>query len=391
MKASPSFGMLARMRILYGVVGEGMGHATRSRVVLAHLLANGHEVKVVVSGRAHAFLRERLQNHANLQIEEIEGLTLRYFDNRLDKSASLFENLKNSPKALAKNIEVYRRVAEHGFRPELVISDFESWAALYALNHFVPVISIDNMQIINRCRHDPEVIGARDWNYRLARLAVKSKIPGAYHYLITSFFYPPVRKKRTTLVPPIVRAEIASARREPQNHVLVYQTASQNDALLATLKTLPYEFRVYGLRRAAQEGNVTLREFSESGFVEDLRSARAVLSGGGFSLLSEAVSLGVPALSVPVEQQFEQQLNARYLQHLGYGEWAEHFTAPVIERFLQNVPRYESTLSALPKFDNSMLFACLDELLERRARGEKRPITLDSPALGKWSGATAAT
>ena len=38
------------MRILYGVVGEGMGHATRSRVVLEHVLSQGHEVQVVVSG-----------------------------------------------------------------------------------------------------------------------------------------------------------------------------------------------------------------------------------------------------------------------------------------------------------------------------------------------------
>ena len=375
------------MRILYGVVGEGMGHATRSRVVITHLLETGHEVKVVVSGRAHDFLRERLQGHSNLQIEEIEGLTLRYFENRLDKSESLFENLRKSPKALAKNIEVYRRVAEQGFRPEIVISDFESWAAFYALNHRLPVISIDNMQIINRCRHDSNVIGDRDWNYRLARLAVKSKIPGAYHYLVTSFFYPKVRKKRTTLVPPIVRPEISSARRERGEHVVVYQTASKNDALLATLEALPYEFRVYGLRRSAQEGNVTLREFSETGFVDDLRTARALLSGGGFSLLSEAVTLGVPTLSVPVEQQFEQQLNARYLQHLQYGEWTERFTAAAIERFLENAPRYEARLAALPKHDNSMLFACLDELLERHARGEKRPITLSAPALGKWSGA----
>ena len=29
------------MRVLYGVVGEGMGHATRSRVVLEHLLEEG--------------------------------------------------------------------------------------------------------------------------------------------------------------------------------------------------------------------------------------------------------------------------------------------------------------------------------------------------------------
>jgi UDP:flavonoid glycosyltransferase YjiC (YdhE family) len=31
------------MRILYGVVGEGMGHATRSRVVLEELVKE-HEV-----------------------------------------------------------------------------------------------------------------------------------------------------------------------------------------------------------------------------------------------------------------------------------------------------------------------------------------------------------
>lgn len=42
------------MRILYGVAGEGMGHATRSRVVIDHLTRH-HEVEVVVSGRAHDY------------------------------------------------------------------------------------------------------------------------------------------------------------------------------------------------------------------------------------------------------------------------------------------------------------------------------------------------
>ena len=46
------------MRILYGVVGEGMGHAMRSGVVLDHLTKN-HEVQVVVSGRAHDYLVKR--------------------------------------------------------------------------------------------------------------------------------------------------------------------------------------------------------------------------------------------------------------------------------------------------------------------------------------------
>ena len=34
-------------RIVYGVSGEGSGHSSRARVVLEHLVREGHEVKVV--------------------------------------------------------------------------------------------------------------------------------------------------------------------------------------------------------------------------------------------------------------------------------------------------------------------------------------------------------
>jgi uncharacterized protein (TIGR00661 family) len=373
------------VRILYGVVGEGMGHATRSRVVLEHLLRAGHEVRVVVSGRAHRFLTERLTGYANVSIEEIHGLTLSYFGNSLDRSKSLFENLRKAPKGLKKNVKVYQRVAESGFLPELVISDFESWAALYALNHRVPVVSIDNMQIINRCRHDADVTSGKGFDFDLARLAVKIKMPGAYHYLATSFFFPEVRKKYTTLVPPILRPEVILAKREPGSHVLVYQTSPTNTSLIPTLKKLPYRFRVYGMGREGQEGNVTLCGFSEPGFLEDLRTARAAVAGGGFSLLSEAVSLKVPLLSVPVAHQYEQELNARYLEKLGYGAWARKLELEPLQQFLERVDVYQDTLQSYPSRDNSVLFACVDELVERARRGEDRPVRLDADAPGKFS------
>lgn len=374
------------MRILYGVVGEGMGHATRSRVILEHLVRRGHQIKVVVSGRAHRFLTERLAQHSAVSVEEIHGLSLAYSGNRVDKSASLTRNLKGAAKGVRKNLEVYRRVAESGFEPELVISDFESWAALYALNHFLPVISIDNMQVINRCKHDAGVAGKKSQPYRVAKLAVKSKIPGAYHYLVSSFFFPPVRKKRTTLVPPILRPEVLAARREPGEHVLVYQTAAANEQLISVLNQLPYQFRLYGMGREGHQGNVNLRAFSETGFVDDLRSARAVIAGGGYSLMSEAVHLGVPVFSVPVEQQFEQELNARYLAHLGYGDWATHFERSKLEAFLARTTEYSAALAAYPRQSNDMLFALVDELIERRARGESRPVRLDSASMGSYPG-----
>ncbi len=268
----------------------------------------------------------------------------------------------------------------------MVISDFESWAALYGTRHGVPVISIDNMQIINRCRHDKALVRAKGFDFEVARLAVRMKIPKGYHYLITSFFFPPVQKKYTTLIPPILRPEVAGLKWEPQSHVLVYQTQTTNQALVPTLKQLPFRFRVYGLGREGSDGNVTLCPFSEQKFLEDLSTARAVVCGGGFSLLAEAVSLGIPTLSIPVVGQYEQELNARYLDALGYGASAPRFEGRAIAAFLERCPEYQAALggSRLPR-DNAMLFACVDELMGRVERGEARRPRLDSPALGKWT------
>jgi uncharacterized protein (TIGR00661 family) len=345
------------MRIVYGVVGEGMGHATRSRVVLEHLLAEGHTLRVVVSGRAFKFLSERFRDRPNIEVHEIRGFHLRYEGNSVEVGRSVLSNLGEAPKNLVKNIRVWRELVHDDFAAQAVVSDFESWAFFYGLNHFVPVISIDNMQILNRCEHPSAVTD--DPDFQLAKAAVKAKLPGAYHYIITTFFYPPVRKDRTTLVPPILRPEIRAAVREPGEHVLVYQTATANDALVPMLQSLPYAFRLYGMGREGTAGNVTMRAFSETGFVEDLRTARAVIAGGGFSLMGEAVHLRVPMFSVPIEGQYEQVLNARYLAELGYGAWGERFERDRLADFLEHAP---AETGYRPQ-DDSLLFGTLDRLL----------------------------
>ncbi len=374
------------MRILYGVVGEGMGHATRSRVVLELLLKAGHDVRVVVSGRAHDFLRTSFAGRAGIAIEAIHGLHLDYEGNALDLSESVRKNLEAAPQGLLKNIAVYQRVAEDGFRPEVVVSDFESWAYLYGLNHRLPVVSIDNMQVINRAAHEPEVVGEGGLDPWLAKMAVKVKLPGAYHYLVTSFFFPPVCKKRTTLIPPILRPEILAAKREPGAHVLVYQTAAANTELIPTLNKLPYQFRLYGMRRQGQEKNVTLCDFSPTGFVDDLRTARAVIAGGGYSLMGEAVHLHVPMLSVPIEGQFEQELNARYLTHLGYGNWTRTLTVEAVEAFLAATDQHAQALMRYTPRDNQMLAECVNELLDSVAAKAPRPTRLQSANLGAYAG-----
>jgi uncharacterized protein (TIGR00661 family) len=352
------------MRILYGVVGEGMGHATRSRVLLDELVKH-HEVHIVVSGRAQQYLEKRFEN-----VHGIWGLTIAYEGNSVRSWQTLLKNVKGAVTGWPQNIRKYFELAE-SFEPDVVISDFESFSYLFARNHFLPVISVDNMQIINRCKHEPSVLAGFEDSFELTKSIVKSKLPGAFHYLITTFFQPPVRKERTTLLPSILRPEILAAKPERGEHLLVYQTATTNTALPEILQRAKLPCRIYGLRRDLQadviEGNLTYRPFSEAGFIDDLRTARAVIAGGGYTLMSEAVYLRKPLLSIPVEGQFEQVLNARYLEELGYGAYASELTEARLSAFLAKLPFCEEALQGYTQDGNTKMVAALNEQLARAA------------------------
>src|SRR3954470_16391385 len=140
------------MKILYGVVGEGMGHAMRSRVILEHLLAHEHDVEIMASGRAVDFLAKHFAG-----VNRIHGLHMIYEENRVRPMKTLWSNVTTGAAGLPKNIAAYFELIT-SFRPDAVISDFESWTYLYGKTHRLPVLSIDNMQIINRCTLPPEVV-----------------------------------------------------------------------------------------------------------------------------------------------------------------------------------------------------------------------------------------
>jgi uncharacterized protein (TIGR00661 family) len=353
------------MRILYGVVGEGMGHAIRSRVVLEHLIGRGHSVEIMASGRAEGFLARQFSG-----VNAIHGLHMISEDNRVRRGKTLLSNIVKGIAGLPKNIRAYFELIDD-FEPQVVISDFESWTYSYGKLHDLPVFSIDNMQIINRCTHPPEILEGARAEFELTRAFVKSKLPFCEHYLITSIVRPPIRKERTSLFPPILRPEVLGAERRRGDHVLVYQTGEGFDDLARLLDESGFECRVYGMKRDLEDdlvdGNVRHRPFSETGFVDDLASARAVIASAGFTLMGEAVYLGVPMLAIPLGNQFEQRLNARYLEHEGYGRAAESLTdRAVLASFIDRLPQYEEKLAGFEHDRNQSLFAAIDKLLAGR-------------------------
>jgi uncharacterized protein (TIGR00661 family) len=350
------------VRILYGVQGEGMGHAMRAEVVLEELVRH-HEVRVVASGRAFQHLAE-----SRPHVHEIWGLSFAKDGAEIRMLQSLIQNLGWAASGWPRDLRKYFRLAEE-FMPDLVISDFESFVVLFAQRHRKPIVSLDNVQMIDRCKHDGELLkGYRD-DFHVARAYVATKVPRAFQYLITTFFYPPLRRKRTMLVPSIVRSEIVAASPERGDHLLVYWAG--DETVPKILKAGGVPCRIYGMGGAVQEervdGVLTFRPFSPDGFVDDLRTCRGLITGGGFTLLSEAVYLRKPILSIPLAGQAEQQLNARYLARLGYGAWAPALTAEVLESFLEGLPAFEEALSAYQQDGNGVALAALEEQLEAAA------------------------
>jgi UDP-N-acetylglucosamine:LPS N-acetylglucosamine transferase len=61
-------------------------------------------------------------------------------------------------------------------------------------------------------------------------------------------------------------------------------------------------------------------------------------------VLSEVVYLGKPVLSVPLRGQFEQLMNARYLDREGFGMCAPTVDARVLSAFLDGLDRCHDRL-----------------------------------------------
>lgn len=355
------------MKILYGVTGEGMGHAMRSRVVLEHLVGAGHDLQIMASGRACDFLSKRFA-----EVNRIHGFHMILEENRVRIGKTAWSNILAGVLGLPQNIKAYFDLISD-FEPELVISDFESWSYLYAKHRRLPILSIDNMQLLHRCVIPDDIIGDQQVSFQLTKAFVKSKLPGCDGYFITSFFRPEVRKPDTMLFPPILRPEILEAKRAATTgeHLLVYQSG-RYEALEDALRDAGVPARIYGMRPGATEderdGELWYRPFSEAGFVTDLATCRGVIAGGGFTLMGEAVYLGKPMLSVPLAGQIEQYVNARYLEREGFGKFAPSLDDPaVLADFLAQLPRYEHQLAGYHQERNRELLRSLDRFLHHAA------------------------
>jgi uncharacterized protein (TIGR00661 family) len=343
--------------ILYGVNGEGSGHSTRAKEVITHLRQRGHNLHVVSFDRGLRNLRE------SFPVEEIFGLQLAYVNNRVRYKRTVASNLMKAPRAARSLKQLSRLVDEQGI--DVVVTDFEPLTCHTGHRKGLPVIAIDNQHALTNTRLSLPRGYQRD--AAAVRLLTRIMTPRADAYLVLSFFPAPIKRKNTFLFPPIVRREVLSTIPQTGDYALVYVTSPAKE-LAALLRQVRCKFIAYGFGAEGQEGNITFKKPSMDGFLRDLAGARAVIANAGFSLVSEALHLGKPYLAIPVRNQFEQTLNAYYVDKLGYGAWWKELSREKIDSFLFNLPVYTENLQSYPRAGNGALLAKMDELISTLTR-----------------------
>ena len=344
------------MKILYGVNGEGLGHAMRSAVVGEHLASRGHCVTYACGrGRASKYLSR------SGAVALVPSFGSKMVNNKVRPLATLISNL---PAAALSNLSPIFLAGLP--RPDVVISDFEPCVARYAKMFGIPLLSIGNIEFISRCAHPTSVVDRASAS--LALPIVENVVPGAQHYFVTTFANAPLRKMRTSLHLPILRPEILNMARHglAEDTVIVYFNDKTNfKNVIRCLQAVPSQrFNVYGspARGMVNLGNVKLYPMSD-GFMSDLIHSKAVIGGAGFTLLTEALYNKKPMLAVPFQGHFEQIINANYLHELGYGSTCSVLTPEAVASFLKRTDDFAERLSTVKHDNNHEILSQLDSML----------------------------
>jgi uncharacterized protein (TIGR00661 family) len=372
------------MRIAYGVMGYGRGHATRTASVLPALM-QGHEITVYAGGDAYEVLAPQFPT------VRIPVIGYRYnargghsFPRTIADNLAPMSDLLFGGQGMAS---VEREFLARD--TQLVISDSEAWTHRVAQKLRLPRISFDHIGIIGYCKpHFPAdlwLTGLRDaWGYRTL-MGVPERI------LISSFYPAEPLYPHTKIVGPMLRDEVLRAKATNGNYLLCYFNKGEHQYqphIDRALRLLDCPVVIYGTPYRGRVENLDFRAPSNEGFVRDLAGCRAVLSTAGNQTIGEAIHLGKPILAVP-EDAFEQRLNAHIIEKMGVGMRAglRSLTPSDVDRFLGHNAWYRSNMQDHARDGRreaiEVLHRYVDELgVRRSAAGKPRPQALKGPAFG---------
>lgn len=327
--------------ILYGVQGTGNGHISRARLMATEFARQGVDVDYLFSGReAHRYFD--MNDFSSKRFAR--GLSFVTREGRIDRLATLRHN-----NAVRYAHEV---ISLRTDRYDLVISDFEPMTAWAARLRRTPTLALGHQYALDASAPRPD-------GDLLARWLLRHFAPADRRI---GFHWHPYGPQT---LPPMIDTSMCPAR-GGQGFTLVYLPFEVQSETITLLQQLRGEhFVVYSpeARQESQSRNVSIYPLSRHGFRHHLQRCSRVVCNTGFELIAEALHLGIPVLTRPLQGQYEQLANALSLKQLRLATVTHNIGILNLDRFVHSA--HAGNRMIFPDVAAELATLCLQQ-----ARGE---------------------
>jgi len=318
-------------KIYFSVCGEGYGHSSRD-MAIARILTSGG-ARVLMGSYGYVF--DRLKNNFDaIEIEKEFEMTAK--DGAFDLKATISQS-RNSIFHYSRIISQEKNILED-FSATCVVADGRSAAVFAAFKLGLPCIVISNQTSIESFFKESKFL--LNLVGKPVDLTLKTTMALAEEVLIPDF-PPPFTvcintlsksqhvMKKQRFIGPVVSAKFSSSRQPP---------GIRSPFVLTVLSGHSFSLPIFNgiLKIAERFPEINFLIFAKFksdtipkntrilGFSDDISpymaAAELIIAQAGHSTAMEILTLGKPALIIPIKGQIEQEYNAERMKELGVCE-----------------------------------------------------------------------
>jgi len=338
-------------KVLYGIQGEGRGHASRSLHIIHQLMKKGYDVHIFSGGDALTLLDGK-----RIPINKIP--ILHFYNGKKDHLSLLKTAYRNFFQFLDLILCIGRRynaVLEKvvQLKPDFIITDFEPYLSKIAKKQGIPNLAINHQQIFLESKL-PRLKGIRKFIKLLIFKIIIKILAGKPDRVITSSFYhfAPKQNSNARFVGPFISELIYRHKVVTGNHITVYlKDAAYLTYLLPIISDFKStHFQIFShwetKTKPELETHIKLFSIDQKKFIASLASSKALITTAGNQVIGEAAFMGKPILAFPKLGDVEQEINGKALTFSGFGESVPitNLTINRLRRFMDKIPVYQQNI-----------------------------------------------
>ena len=359
-------------KILYGIQGEGRGHASRSLHIINQLIKQGHDVQVFSGGDALTLL-----DGTKLSIYKIP--IFHFYHGKRDQLSLVKTAYRNFFQFLGLMFcfgQRYNAVLQKvdQMNPDFIITDFEPYLSRIATKKGIPNLAINHQHVFLETKLPLLNSVRKAIRLQLLKLFIKI-LTGKPDRAIASSFYhfPPRKKSIVKFVGPFISDLVYQHNIATGNHITVYlkEAAYLNYLLpiIGNFKAVRFQIFSYWEHEKKPEigSHIELFSIDQKKFIASLASSKALITTAGNQVIGEAAFMGKPVLAFPKLGDVEQEINGKALAYSGFGESVhiKNLTTKRLNRFLKRIPFYQQNIKLrIPEAGNYDATATTLEMIE---------------------------